>query len=473
MLDLIVRGDRVVTPDRVAELDIAVQGGRIVAVAEPGNLQLEAVRVLDATGKIVVPGGIEPHAHVAYQFVTSSGSITTANATDVSRAAVFGGTTTILDFAVVRPDSDIFASVKEKDEIWSGKSYADFSYHCMLVGDIPARIMAQVKEAIQEGLPSVKLFTTNVRPPTGRPHGTTMGHVAVVMGELARHGGIAVIHAEDEEVVQHSYKRAKEEGWMEWWHMHEIHSNLSEELSFRRTIRTAEWTGAGLYFVHTSAKEGVNAIADARGRGLPVYGETLHNYLCFNADSYREEHGMKYHTYPSLKSEEDRLRLWDGILRGDLQTVATDEFTTDWQTKIEYKTVADVTGGHLGVETRMGITYTEGVVNRGMSLHRFVDVTSANAAKVMGFYPRKGAIAPGSDADICIIDPSVRRRLTMADLHISDYSIWEGWEIAGWPVTTVLRGKVMVEGGELLGSPSDGQRPARKVDPEVLRRPVC
>ena len=132
-----------------------------------------------------------------------------------------------------------------------------------------------------------------------------------------------------------------------------------------------------------------------------------------------------------------------------------------------------MTGGHNGVETRMGITYTEGVVNRGMPLQQYVDITSANAARLLGLYPRKGAIAPGSDADIVFIDPALHKTLSMADLHISDYSIWEGWEIRGWPVWTMLRGQVMVEDGQLRGDLGTGQLIPRRIDPTVLTRPMC
>jgi dihydropyrimidinase len=206
---------------------------------------------------------------------------------------------------------------------------------------------------------------------------------------------------------------------------------------------------------------------------MPAYGETLHNYCCFSADNYREENGMKYHTYPSLKSEADRQALWDGIVRGGLNTMATDEYCTSWAVKIRGRTISDVTGGHNGAETRVGVTYSEGVSRRGMSLQRFVDVTSANAAKIMGLYPRKGVIAPGSDADIVLIDPSIKKRLTMNDLHITDYSIWEGFEVEGWPVTTILRGTVAVENNRLSTRLGSGQFLRRKVDPEVTNRPAC
>jgi dihydropyrimidinase len=235
----------------------------------------------------------------------------------------------------------------------------------------------------------------------------------------------------------------------------------------------AEWTGSPVYFVHVSASQGIAAIGEARAKGMPVYGETLHNYCCFNADNYREEYGMKYHTYPSLKSEEDRQALWNGIVRGALNTMATDEYCTSWDVKIRGRTVRDVTGGHNGAETRVGVTYSEGVSRRGMSLQRFVDVTSANAAKIMGLYPRKGVIAPGSDADIVLIDPGIKKRLTMDDFHITDYSIWEGFAAEGWPVMTILRGQVAVENGDLKVSLGSGQFLRRKVDPEVTNRPAC
>ena len=301
----------------------------------------------------------------------------------------------------------------------------------------------------------------------------SMGYLSAMMEQVAGHGGLMLIHAEDDDVVQYMYERLREEERTEWFNIHEVHNNMSEDLSFRRVIKVAEWTGASAYFVHVSAKEGVNAIREARSRDLPIYGETLHNYASFTAEDYKQPDGMKYHTYPSLKSEEDRLALWDGLIKGGLNTMATDEVCVDFATKLKGRTIFDVTGGHNGAETRVGITFSEGVSKLGMSLQRFVDVTSANAAKIMGYYPRKGAIAPGSDADIVLIDPSIRKALSMNDLHIGDYSIWEGWDIVGWPVTTILRGKVMVENGQFFGEMGDGQFIPRKIASDILNRPAC
>jgi dihydropyrimidinase len=471
MLDYIIRGGQVVTPGGVGPWDIGIRGEKIVALAEAGTLTDTVGRVIDAHGKIVVPGGIEPHAHVAAPIMGHAG-METAPPEQVSRAALFGGTTTLVDFAIQGPGRDIVGAIEERNGRWKGNSYADYTYHCMLLGDISSQIIAQIPQVIAAGFPTFKVFTTNIRPNVF-DRMARLGHVAAVMEEVAANNGLMVVHAEDDDIVQFLYRRLQEQGTYDWTNMHRAHTNMSEDISFRRVIRAAEWTGAAVYFVHVSAKEGVQAIREARGKGLPIYGETLHNYVSFTADDYQKPNGMKYHTYPSLKSEEDRQALWKGLLQGDLHTMATDEYCTTYALKVEGKNIDNVTGGHNGAETRMGITFTEGVSKRGMKLEQFVDITSANAARLLGLYPRKGALAPGSDADIVLIDPHIQKHLSMADLHISDYSIWEGWEIHGWPVFTMLRGKIMVEDGRLHGTLGSGQLIPRHIDSTILTRPRC
>ncbi len=474
MLDLIIRGGEVVTPWGVGDWDVAVQGEKIVAVTTPGTLTDDVGRIIDATGKIVIPGGIEPHAHIAAP-IMGPGNLKTAPPEQVSRAALFGGTTTLMDFAIQYPGIDIGQAIQERTSVWQGNSYADYAHHLMLLGELPTPLLESLHEYIEDGFASVKIFTTNIRPPemTGEPRMVGMGHLHDLMEQIQRHNGMLLVHSEDDDMVQHMYQKLAVEERNEWWNMHLVHSNESEDVSFRRVLRVSEWTGSPVYFVHVSAREGIQAIGESRAKGMPIYGETLHNYCCFNADNYKEENGMKYHTYPSLKSEEDRQALWDGIVNGALNTMATDEYCTSWELKIQGKTVRDVTGGHNGAETRVGITYSEGVSKRGMSLQRFVDVTSANAAKIMGLYPRKGVIAPGSDADLVLIDPNFKRELRMDDFHISDYSIWEGFTVEGWPVMTILRGVVAVENGQLNTSLGSGKFIPRKVNPEITNRPAC
>ena len=470
MFDLIIRGGQVVTPSGVGKRDVAVRGESIVAVAGADVLTAEAAKVIDAYGKIVIPGGIEPHAHIGDRVQPER-----SGAEPASLAAVYGGTTTVLDFATQVPGHDLHHAVEEAGERWRGSTYTDYSYHPIFCKGARPEDIAQVRELVESGFPSFKVFTTSIRPPSKEmtDRKTDFGRLSSIMEQTSTAGGMLLVHSEDDEMVHYNYETAKERGLWDWWNMHLMHTNLSEDVSFRRVIRLAELRNAAVYFVHVSAREGVEAVAEARRGGLPVYGETLHNYVCFNAESYREPDGMKYHTYPSLKSEEDRRALWEGLLDGRLSTVATDLVSTSWDVKTKYKTVADATGGHNGIETRMGIAYTEGVVKQGMTLERFVDITSANAAKIFGLYPKKGAIAPGSDADLTILDPSIDKRLSMDDLHLEGYSIWEGWQVRGWPVTTVLRGTVMVEDGKLLGSPNHGKLVQRKIAEDVTRRPAC
>ena len=474
MLDLIIRSGQVVTSWGVGDWDVGIQGEKIVSIAAASSITEEAGRIIDATGKIVAPGGIEPHAHIAAP-IMGPGNLTTAPPEQVSRAALFGGTATLLDFAIQYPGIDINQAVQERTSVWRGNSYADYSHHLMLLGEIPPEILGQLHEHIEDGFATVKIFTTNIRPPSmsGEPRMVGTGHLHDLMEQIQRHSAMLLVHSEDDDMVQHMYKKLAAEERTEWWNMHLVHSNESEDVSFRRVLKVSEWTGSPVYFVHVSAMQGLAAIQESRAKGMPVYGETLHNYCCFNADNYKEENGMKYHTYPSLKSEEDRQALWSGIVNGGLSTMATDEYCTSWELKIAGRTISDVTGGHNGAETRVGITFSEGVSKRGMSLQRFVDVTSANAAKIMGLYPRKGVIAPGSDADIILIDPSIKKRLAMGDFHITDYSIWEDFEIEGWPVMTILRGAVAMEDGELKATLGGGQFLPRKVAPEVANKPVA
>src|SRR5262245_63811572 len=223
-----------------------------------------------------------------------------------------------------------------------------------------------------------------------------------------------VVHAEDTDIVQFMYEKFREEKRTDGWLLPQVHNKLSEQLAFRRTIQLAASTRAGGYFVHTSAREGVEAVAEARAHRLPIYAETLHHYTCFTAEDYKSPRGFCYHTYPSLKYPDDQAALWDGLVNGGVSTTATDEFPTSLELKLRGQDLENVTGGNLGAEARLGIVYSEGVVKRKMSLERFADVTATNAGKILGLYPKKGVIAPGRDADIAVIDPKSRQKIARA-----------------------------------------------------------
>ena len=482
MLDMIIKGARVVTPSGVGEWDIGISGEKIAAVGLPGLLPEENSTIIDAAGKIVVPGGIETHAHAAANVQPGARQLVSgtpnAGPADHSLGAIWGGTTTVIDFAPVPNEGDLLKGIHDFLTPWQGNAYTDYSTHCIYKNDSTPDAISRYGELIAGGFPSVKIFTTDIRPPEGRVNSLTpigkidSGRLQDVMEQVARHDGVLAVHGEDDELVMYNYLLAQQRGHWGWHNVHLIHSKAVEDLAFRSVVRLAERTGAGMYFVHVTAKDGLDVISEARSKGMAVYGEVLTLALSFNCDRYKEEDGMKYHTYPSLKYEDDRLHLWDGLMQDDLSFTATDSSFTTYLDKIAGRNVVDVRGGNIGIEIRMGVNYTEAVVKKGMSLERYVDVTSTNAAKLLGLYPRKGAIAVGSDADFAIIDPLHKKSLSMNDLHVRDYSPWEGWEVEGWPTTVILRGKVMVDKGELLGDGNDGQLIPRKINPAVLQRPA-
>ena len=478
MLDCVVKGGKVVTPQAVGEMDVGIQGEKIVAVGWSGTLSEQATRVIDASGKIVIPGGIEPHAHIGIPVPSEwSGQpdIMTQPPQDASRAAAFGGVTTVVDFAgdlsfaVVenaQPKS-IMSVIEERRSVFRTHAYTDYTFHYILAGEVAPETIGEIGEAIQEGIASFKIFTTF------HPIRVPYGHLWTIFAEVAKHGGIMAVHAEEDEVVRYMTAKLKREGRDQGYNLHLVHNNISEDLAFRHIIRLAQHTEAGIYFVHTTAKEGVAAIAEARNAGQPVYGEALHNYLQFTCEDYKKPGGTAIHTYPAIKFADDRDALIAGLMDGRLATTATDEYTTHKGPKLWGDTIETVCGGHNGIETRMPVAFTKFVAERNMSLQRFVDITSANAAKLLGLYPRKGAIQPGSDADLVLIDPDLNKTLTMDDLHAdSDYSIWEGFTCQGYPVLTMLRGKVIVEQGQLVGSSTDGQWLKRRVSGDIISRPV-
>ena len=473
MIDLILRGGTVVTPHGVGVHDVAMSGETIAAITNPGAIGDEqAGRSVDVSGKIVMPGGIDPHVHCKWHMPLPGGGVGYTDGPEVvSRAALYGGTTTMIDFAARMEEIPLREVIAKRDEDWLGNCYCDYAYHVMLFGDVEPPILDELEGVITDGYPTVKIFTTNITPSrAGRM--VHFGDIWEVFKIITRNGGLGVIHAEDNDIVMHMYEKLIREGRVSFHNLAEVHNTLSEDLSFRRVIRLAEAEKTPLYMMHVSAGTGVQAIREARAKGQPIYGETLHQYMLYNSEDYKRPNGQIYHTYPSLKSPEDQAALWAGTLDGAINAVATDEICCTLQTKLVGDRIDDTTGGNAGVEPRVAVMYQEMVTSRGYSLEKFVDLVSTNAAKIMGLYPRKGAIAVGSDADIAVLDPTIRKKVRVEDLHETDYSPWEGHEISAWPVMTVLRGKVMVEDGEFKGALSDGKYLKREIPEDVRTAPT-
>lgn len=469
MFDLVLAGAVVVTPDGPGNWDLAINDGRIAAVAAPGSVDELASRMVRLPGKLIVPGGIDPHIHCNWPVHDpySGNTIYTAGPEVVSRAALHGGTTCLIDFAIPGRGEELGAAIQRLESDWNHSCYCDFSFHVLLQDRLSQDVLDEISHVVNAGFPSFKIFTTNVRPSVqGRK--ISYGSLWEVMQQTARYNGIIAVHAEDDDLVMFMYEKLIAEGKVGFENMPLVHSSLSEDLSFRRVIRLAEHVpGAALYMMHVSAAPGVEAIHEARAKGSPIYGETLHQYALHTQDDYLEPDGMKYHTYPSLKAKEDTLALWAGVVAGDIATFATDELCTSYAEKTAGRRIDNVTGGNVGVEPRMVIVYTEVVTKRALGLKQFVDLTSANAARIMGMYPRKGAVAVGSDADLAVFDPNAGRKITAGDMHSSDYTPWEGWEVSAWPVMTLLRGEVVVEGGKLEAKAPKGQMVKRALAPQV------
>ncbi len=475
MFDLIVSGGLAVLPAATEPADIGVAGGRIAAIGAPGSLAAAgAARTLDAAGQIVIPGGVDPHIHCSspIPFPGRNEDMLSAPPEQVSRAALHGGTTTLLDFATCPPDQPLQRSIEARQQEWAGACYCDYGFHLLLHGKLSLGVLGALPEAIQAGHASVKMFTTDIRPNRlGRM--VQFGDIWEVLQILGAQGGIAAIHAEDNDIVMHMYEKLIREDRVGFEHMAEVHNTLSEDLSFNRVIRLAENVeGAALYMVHVSAATGAAAIAGSRARGFPIYGETLHQYLLYNAEDYKRPGGQMFHTYPSLKFARDQEALWAATRHGAIQAIATDEVCCPLQVKLQGSRIDDTTGGNSGVEPRLSLMYTHMVEKRGYSLADFVGLVSANAARIMGLYPRKGALAVGSDADIVLLDPRARRVIRKEDLHETDYTPWEGHEVAAWPSMTILRGKVVVDRGNFLAAPSDGQFLPRKIGGDIRSRPA-
>lgn len=469
MFDIILQNANAVLPSGLALSDIGIKGERITAIAAPGSLFSDRARVIDVAGKLVVPGGIDPHIHCSRPMKISSGEkFTSGSPEQVSRAALHGGTTMLMDFVQCHPEETLEHSIGETDRLWEGQCYSDYAYHMTLHGSVPPKQLDEIGEAIGRGYASVKMFTTDLTP-SRRGRMLNYGDIWEVLKIVAAAGGISAIHAEDNDIVMHMYEKLIREDRVAFENMAEVHNTLSEDLAFNRIIRLAENVeGAALYMMHTSASAGVAAVERSRAQGFPIYGETLHQYLLYTAEDYKRPNGQIYHTYPSIKYQADQDDLWRSLKSGGLHAIATDEVCCPLRIKTLGKRIDDATGGNSGVEPRLCLMYTEMVEKRGFSVEHFVDLTSSNIAKIMGMYPQKGAIAVGSDADLVVLDPDAGGELDAARLHETDYTPWQGWHVAVWPKITMLRGRIVVEDGEFKADLDYGRWVPRKVSQPIL-----
>lgn len=450
MLDLAIEGGTVVTGVSSVRADLGVRDGQIVLIGQPGALPRDARDRLDASGMYVAPGGIDAHVHFNIK-VTEA--MSAQSAVDGSRAAAHGGTTTFIDFAFQAGDDSPVQAIKAKvEELAAQRPNVDYALHVMLTGPVSFKAMDEIPEAISGGVSSFKMFTTFSRGSASGELFSDDGRIWGVMQRAERAGGLVQVHCEDDCIIDYNVRRLYAEGEEAGRNIADARPPLAEEAAISRMILLAHRSGCPLYVVHVSSTWGIEAIRDAKARGLPVTGEVLHNYLAFTSENYAAKEGLLYHNYPPLKSAADQASLWDGIADGDLDTVASDDFTIPKAAKLSGPVVDNVPGGHNGVETRMNVLFSEGVARGRLSVERYVELTAENPARLFGIFPQKGTIAVGSDADLILIDPAARETIRLTQLHSAcDYSVWDGWELQGKVMTTILRGTVLVRGQEWVG----------------------
>ena len=466
MYDVIVRGGTVVTAEGAEPLDVAIDGERIAAVEPPGALEAEAGSVLDADGLLVLPGGVDPHVHYSLAF----GPVT-AESQDWSPAAALGGTTTVVDFALAEPSVSLHHAIAAKKAEAEGRMAVDWALHAIVAGpQVAPDVFDEIADVVRGGIPTVKTFMT---------YGwmTDDGDRFGLMQATAAAGGMSVVHAEDDALAAFLTRRHLRDGKTHGAHIGETRGPLVEEAAVRRALFLAERAESPLYVLHMAAGSGVEALAGARARGLPVYGETLPLYLSFTAEDLWDASGpgLLLNNYPPVKHAEDRELLWQALADDRLQAVGTDHFgLTAEDRNVRMGTTVDALGaGHAAVELRLPLLFHLGVGSGRLGLARFVELVATNPAKLMGLFPRKGTIAVGADADLALLDPARSWTVRAEDLHTrADFSAWEGWEVTGKVVTTILRGAVVVADGRFVGAPAGGRFHERRIAPEILARPL-
>ena len=470
MLDLLIRGGTVVSPEATVEQDVGIKDGKIATLAIPGSIGIDARRVVEAKDKYVLPGGVDAHVHFGVQFPTFK----VQAPFPASRAAACGGTTTVIDFAWQQhPHNSVMEAIETKRTEMDAEMAIDYALHLIMSGDITLEEIEDVPKAIDYGIPTIKMFTCFPSGPESPGFMLDDGRIWGVCQQLARIGGMAVLHVEDQCVVEQATRQLYRAGRSEGKYIGEARPHLAEAAAMHRMLVLGRWTDTPMYFVHMSTRPAVEALARARSQRRPVYGEVLHHYLNLTNDVYSKPDGLLYHNYPPLRPREDQEALWQGAREGALSVVSSDDFTVPRAVKLRGQAVDNVVGGNNGVEIRLPIMFSEGVSKGRLSINRMVALTSSNPAKLFGLFPRKGAIIPGSDADVVVIDPDVKKVIALPDLHSDcDYTVWEGWELQGYPVMTISKGNVVMEDGRFTGTKGAGEFLPRQLPAEVLAGPA-
>lgn len=450
-LDLIVKNGTIITATETYQADIGVKREKVVKIAK-GLERDSNTKVIDAKGKYVFPGAIDVHVHFQLPF---SGTVSADDFENGTKAAAMGGVTTVLDFAIQQKGHSIMKTIQARRKEADNKVCIDYGLHAAIT-DWNDDTQAEIKQVIDYGIPSFKMFMIY------KDEGWMAddGMLFQALEETKKYGGMISVHAESVFVLDMLIERyAKEkEKWGAYAHTLS-RPYFTESEAVQRAIKWAEITGGRLYIVHMSAGESAEYVSGARERGVSVFAETCPQYLLLNDDVFREENGHLYATCPQIKKREDNERLWQGLINGDLQVVATDTCTFDTKQKAMWKgDFRKIPFGLPGVETMLPLMYTEGVEKGRFTINHLIGLVCTNPAKLFGLYPQKGTIAVGTDADLIVFDPKKQVTLNAQDLQTNcDWSPYEGWKLTGYPIVTIARGEVVVVNNAFTGKRGRGQ----------------
>lgn len=443
-VDLVVEGGTVVTDSWTGRATIAIGGGRVLSLLAPDfpTSSLESARTIDATDRLVLPGAVDPHCHIA---VPLGEFVTLDNFETASLAALAGGTTTIVDFAIPTPGQHPMEALAAKRELGLA-SRCDYALHGCIAGS-PTNVAKIVRDFVNSGVRTVKLFTTYrdllmVGTDT----------VERVMTALLAASGLTYVHAEDNDMVEAAQQEAVRSGHIDAAGMAGTRPSAAEERAVAAVLAAAERTGAPVYFVHQSTDDAVDQVVRARQRGVRAFSESCPHYLVLDESAYEGDHPERFVCCPPLRNQATVEALGRRLVNRFLDTVGSDHCCYDSSQKALRATdVRVMPNGLPGVETRWPVIWDRFVGGQQMSPQRFVEVMAANPARLNGLFPRKGAIAPGSDADLVILDPGESRAIRAQDLHMqTDYTPYEGRTVTGWPSTVIARGRVVVRDGLLM-----------------------
>jgi dihydropyrimidinase len=449
----LIENGTVVTAEGSQAADVLIDGETIAAIgAGLAGAGMTADETIDATGKYVIPGAIDVHTHMELPFGGTSAKDTFETGT---RAAAFGGTTSIVDFAVQSRGM----SLRDGLDAWhakaEGNAVADYGFH-MIMSDVNDDTLKEMDQLVSEGVPDFKLFTAY----PGVFYSDD-GAIFRAMQQTAKNGGLIMMHAENGLAIDVIAADTFDSGITDpIGHGLARHAVLEGEAT-NRVIRLAQAAGVPVYIVHLSAKEALEEVRRARDEGLPAFAETCPQYLFLSLDDLRNGfNGAKFVCSPPLRSQDHHPELWTGLLKDDLQVVSTDHcpFDFEGQKELGRGDFRKVPNGLPGVEDRVDLMHDGGVIGRRFTRERWVELISTAPAKLFGMYPHKGSVSVGADADLVVYDPNRKRTISATTHHMDvDYSVYEGREVQGASDVVLSRGSVIVRNGEFTGRKGAGK----------------